>query len=74
MLLLFVLVNVIRIVVPINAAVVILATVLPLADINGVNAQVVGFIVLMFAEVWFLPFQCSYYLPLQRTESQARTV
>lgn len=65
-LLLFVLVNVIRIVVPINAAVVILATVLmPLADINGVNAWVVGFIVLMFAEVWFLPFQCSYYLPLQ---------
>ncbi|MBC3881180.1 anion permease [Undibacterium sp. LX40W] len=65
-LLLFALVNVIRIVVPINAAVVILATVLmPLADINGVNAWVVGFIVLMFAEVWFLPFQCSYYLPLQ---------
>lgn len=65
-LLLFVLINLIRIVVPINAAVVILATVLmPLADLNGVNAWVVGFIVLMFAEVWFLPFQCSYYLPLQ---------
>lgn len=65
-LLLFALINLIRLAVPINATVVILAAILmPLAEIGGVNPWVVGFIILLFSEVWFLPYQCSYYLPLQ---------
>jgi DASS family divalent anion:Na+ symporter len=65
-LLLFLLVQVLRLLVPINATVVILAAIfMPLAEINGVNSWVIGFIILMFSETWFLPFQCSYYLQLQ---------
>ncbi|HJV79815.1 SLC13 family permease [Noviherbaspirillum sp.] len=70
-LLLFGLVNLVRLVVPINATVVILAAILmPLADIGGVNPWVVGFIILLFAETWFFPYQCSYYLQLQEANRQ----
>lgn len=63
---LFVVINIIRLAVPINATVVIFATILmPLADVHGVNAWAVGFIILVFSECWFLPYQCSYYLQLQ---------
>ncbi len=66
-LLLFVLVNLMRLAVPTNATAVILATVfMPLAQLSGVNEWVVGFIILLFAEAWFFPYQCSYYLPLQQ--------
>ncbi len=65
-LLLFAIINAIRLVVPNNATTVILATILmPLAEVNGVNGWVVGFIILVFSEVWFFPYQCSYYLQLQ---------
>jgi DASS family divalent anion:Na+ symporter len=65
-LLLFVLINVIRLAVPINATVVIMAAIfMPLAEISGVNPWVLGFVILLFAEGWFLPYQCSYYLQLQ---------
>jgi divalent anion:Na+ symporter, DASS family len=64
--LLFIVINLIRIAVPINATIVILASILmPVAEVNGINAWVVGFIILMFAESWFMPYQCSYYLQLQ---------
>lgn len=70
-LILFVLINVIRLAVPINATVVILAAVLlPLAELNGVNAWVLGFIILILSEMWFLPYQCSYYLQLQEVNRQ----
>jgi DASS family divalent anion:Na+ symporter len=66
-LLLYVLINVLRVAAPSNAVTVILATVLmPLAQVNGVNEWLVGFIILVFSEVWWLPYQCSYYLQLQR--------
>jgi DASS family divalent anion:Na+ symporter len=65
-LMLFVLICVIRLAVPINATVVVLAAVLlPLAELNGVNAWVLGFIILILSEMWFLPYQCSYYLQMQ---------
>jgi di/tricarboxylate transporter len=65
-LLLFVLINVIRLAAPSNAVTVILATILmPLAQVNGVNEWLVGFIILVFSELWWLPYQCSYYLQLQ---------
>lgn len=70
-LLLFVLVNLIRLAVPINATVVILAAIfMPLAEINGVNSWVLGFIILMFSEAWFMPYQCSYYLQLQELNQE----
>lgn len=57
----------IRLVVPISATIVLLATVfVPLADSVGVNAWVVGFIVLVLGEMWFFPYQCSYYLQFQK--------
>lgn len=65
-LMLFGLIFVIRLAVPISATIVILATLLmPLAEIYGVNPWVVGFVILMLGEIWFLPYQCSYYLQLQ---------
>jgi hypothetical protein len=65
-LLLFVLVNLVRLAVPANATSVILATILmPLAQVNGVNEWLVGFIILVFSEAWWFPYQCSYYLQLQ---------
>jgi divalent anion:Na+ symporter, DASS family len=52
-----------RLVVPINAAVVLMAVVfMPLADQAGINQWLVGFAILMLGEMWFLPYQCSYYL------------
>lgn len=70
-LLLFALINLVRLAVPINATVVILAAILmPLAEIGGVNSWVVGFILLLFAETWFFPYQCSYYLQLQELNRQ----
>ncbi len=71
-LMLFVLINIIRLAVPINATVVILAAVLlPVAEINGVNAWVVGFIILMLSEMWFMPYQCSYYLQMQEVNRKS---
>jgi len=65
-LLVFVLANLIRLAVPINATIVILATILmPVAQVAGISAWVVGFIILMFSETWFIPYQCSYYLQLR---------
>lgn len=69
---LFVVINIMRLAVPINATVVILAAVLlPLAEINGVNGWVLGFIILMLSEIWFLPYQCSYYLQLQEMNRES---
>jgi divalent anion:Na+ symporter, DASS family len=65
-LLIFVLVNLVRLAVPINATIVILATILiPVAQVAGISGWVVGFIILMFSESWFMPYQCSYYLQLR---------
>lgn len=62
-LLLFAALFVIRLAVPINAAVVIAATLfMPLADVQGVNPWVVGIVILTLGEMWFFPYQCSYYL------------
>ena len=58
---------VIRLAVPISATVVILATILmPIAVHYGVNPWVVGFIILVLGEMWFFPYQCSYYLQFQQ--------
>ena len=65
-LMLFGVIFVIRLAVPISVTIVILATLLmPLAEVYGVNPWVVGFIILALGDIWFLPYQCSYYLQLQ---------
>lgn len=57
----------IRLVVPISATIVILATVMmPVAVHYGVNPWVVGFIILILGEMWFFPYQCSYYLQFRQ--------
>lgn len=54
---------VIRLAVPISATIVIAATVfMPLAEASGVNAWVVGMAILILGEMWFFPYQCSYYV------------
>lgn len=66
-LLLYALINLVRLAAPSNATSVILATILmPLAQMNGVNEWLVGFIILVFSEAWWFPYQCSYYLQLQQ--------
>ncbi|MEC4720699.1 SLC13 family permease [Noviherbaspirillum sp. CPCC 100848] len=65
-LMLFALISVIRLAVPINATVVIMAAIfMPIAEANGINAWVLGFVILIFSEGWFMPYQCSYYLQMQ---------
>jgi len=62
---LFCLMCIVRLAVPNNATVIVAAAVLmPLAESAGINSWVIGFIILLFSEVWFLPFQSSYYLQL----------
>jgi di/tricarboxylate transporter len=61
------LIFIIRLAVPISATIVVLVTVLmPIADSHGVNPWIVGFIVLVLGEMWFFPYQCSYYLQFQK--------
>lgn len=72
-LVLFVFMSLVRIFIPISAAIVIFATVLmPLSESSGVSAWVVGFIVLTLGELWLLPYQCSYYLQMRELDRGRR--
>ncbi len=52
-----------RIFIPNNATVVILASILfPIAELSGLNAWIVAFIILMMSDAWFLPYQSTYYV------------
>lgn len=58
---------IVRLVVPISSSIVILASILmPVAVHYGINPWVVGFIILVVGEMWFFPYQCSYYLQYQQ--------
>lgn len=58
---------VIRLAVPISATIVIVATILmPVAVQYGVNPWVVGFVILIVGEMWFFPYQCSYYMQFKQ--------
>ncbi|MDY6983379.1 MAG: hypothetical protein SV422_09835, partial [Pseudomonadota bacterium] len=48
-----------------TAGVLVASVFLPLAALNGINAWVVGFALIIFSETWFLPAQCSYYVTMQ---------
>jgi hypothetical protein len=39
---------------------------MPVAVHYGVNPWVVGFIILIIGEMWFFPYQCSYYLQFRQ--------
>ena len=57
---------VMRIFIPNNATVVILATFLfPIAEISGLNAWIVAFIILMMSDAAFFPYQTTYYVLFQ---------
>ncbi len=63
-----------RLVAPNNAVIAISATVLmPLADLNGVNPWVIGFIILTMSEHWFFPYQCTYYVQFEELTRKKRT-
>lgn len=55
-----------RIFIPNNATVVILASILfPIAELSGLNAWIVAFIILMMSDAWFFPYQCTYYVQFE---------
>lgn len=54
---------ILRLFIPNNATVVILASVfLPISEISGINPWIVGFIILIMSDAWFMPYQCTYYV------------
>jgi len=54
---------IIRFAVSINATVVIVASIfLPLSESAGINAWVMGFMILTLSEAFLVPYQCSYYI------------
>ena len=60
-----------RFLLPINATVVILATIfIPLADNIGFNTWIMGFIILLLGEMWIFPYQCSYYIQFRTLTKQ----
>ncbi len=64
-LLLAVSIYLIRLVVPNNAAIILVAAIfMPLAISQGINPWVIAFIVLVFSDGWIFPYQCSYYMQL----------
>jgi len=53
---------ILRFVLPNNVSIMILVSVyMPIAIANGINPWLIVFIVLIFSDSWFLPYQCSYY-------------
>ncbi|MEI6415536.1 MAG: SLC13 family permease, partial [Pseudomonadota bacterium] len=53
----------VRIVVPISAAIVTFAAIFnSIALVEGINPWVIGFIILVLGENWYAPYQCSYYI------------
>lgn len=64
---------VIRLALPINLAVIIVATMFfPLAEVSGINAWVIAFIILTLGEAWVLPYQCSYYMQFQEFNAKEK--
>lgn len=62
---------VLRLFLPITTAGVLIASVfLPLADINGVNPWVVGFVIIVLSETWILPAQSSYFLTMEEMSGE----
>ncbi|TRZ57451.1 MAG: hypothetical protein D4S02_13690 [Rhodocyclaceae bacterium] len=70
--LLAVVIFVIRLAVPISTTIVITAAVfMPLAAASGINSWIIGFIILVLGEMWYFPYQCSYYIQFRDTLSKS---
>lgn len=66
-------VTLIRLAMPINAGMVLgLSIFMPVAGALGINPWIVGFLVAMFSDIWFAPYQCSYYLQLREFSAKHR--
>ena len=64
--LLFGAIFVIRLAMPNTATVAICATIfMPVASQAGVNPWVIGFILLLFGDIWVFPYQCGHYQQFQ---------
>ncbi len=64
--LLLIVVLILRFFIPTNAVVTILASILfPIAEVHGINSWVIGFILLLFSDMWFFPYQSTYYLQFE---------
>jgi len=61
----------VRLAMPINAGMVLgLSIFMPVAAALGINPWVVGFLVAMFSDIWFAPYQCSYYMQLREFNAE----
>ncbi len=61
-----------RLVVPGSATIVLFCAVLmPIAEASGINPWLIGFSILTLGEMWFLPYQCSYYGQMEASKAAA---
>ena len=64
----------IRIFVPNNATIgIFVMTLFPMAEANGINPWIVGFVVLVLSDGWIMPYQCTYYILFRDLTSQQQT-
>jgi di/tricarboxylate transporter len=62
----FIIILIMRLFIPTNSAVIILTTILfPIAQTYGINLWIVSFIILMFSDMWFFPYQSTYYIQFE---------
>lgn len=55
-----------RLAVPGNAVIAIFSSIfIPLAQVNGINPWIVGFIIITMSDTWIFPYQCTYYLSMR---------
>lgn len=65
-LLLIISIFLVRLLVPNNATVILFVTIfLPMANQTSISPWVIGFIILTISNIWFLPYQSTYYLLFQ---------
>ena len=70
-LLMFLLVFVLRLVFPNTATIAICATIfMPIAAQAGINPWVIGFMLLLFGDMWIFPYQCPHYQQFQELVRQ----
>lgn len=55
-----------RFALPNAATVILMASVfIPIGIEQGINPWIIGFVVLVFSDSWFMPYQCSYYVQME---------
>ncbi len=70
-LLMFLLVFMLRLVFPNTATIAICATIfMPIAAQAGINPWVIGFMLLLFGDMWIFPYQCPHYQQFQELVRQ----